>query len=67
MGRVHHRLGAPHEMKIEEAVPSCGQAHGPGHKPLLQLILIVVVGLRRGGLHVVPQATKNTGVATISL
>ena len=64
---VHHRLGAPDEMEIEETIPSCRQAHGPGHEPLLQLILVIVVGLRRGCLHVIPQASKNTEVATISL
>ena len=41
--RVHHRLGAPHEMEIEESIPSRWQADGPCHEPLLQLILVVVV------------------------
>ena len=67
VGRVHHRLCAPDEMEIEETIPSCRQAHGPGHEPLLQLILVIVVGLGRGCLHVIPQASKNTEVATISL
>ena len=67
MGRVHHRLGAPYEMEIEEPVPRRRQANGPGHEPFLQLILIVVVGLRCGGLHVIPEATKHTVVVTISL
>ena len=53
--RVHNRLGAPHEMEIEEAVPSCWQADGPCHEPRLQLILIVVVCLRRRSLHVIPK------------
>ena len=41
--RVHNRLRAPHEMEIEESIPSCWQADGPCHEPLLQLILVVVV------------------------
>ena len=39
MGRVHHRLGAPYEMEIEEPVPRRRQANGPGHEPFLQLIV----------------------------